>query len=744
MGWTTIQRAFAGGELAPALAARADLVKYVTGLRTCRNFIVQRHGGVANRPGTRFIAESKTSATSVFLLRYVSEVAGESLLIEAGANYLRFYKNGAPVRLTGVAAWDGGTGYKIGDIAASGGVNYWAKLDHTAHAPPNSTYWYPMPSDLLEVPTPFSNQGFDWHQSGRTITMTDQLVAPQELIWSSLTHWTLRPVNTAPGIGPPPGVALAPGPAGTLSYSYVVTSGAADTGEESIAGVITQINTIGEPTKAQPIVVSWTAVPGAGEYHIYKDPYQNGIFGFIGTALGQVTFNDVGFLPDFVVTPPLPRILFVAASDYPSTSATYQQRRLFANTINNPDAIFGSRVGFPSNFNVSSPLQDDDAITFRIAASQHNPVRHLVGLRTLIVLTDAGEWNVGEPKVALTPSSLPADQETFVGISDVRPVVVGNSILYIQARGTTMRDLRFDQAVEGLAGRDLSLFAAHLFDGFTLDRMDYQQTPHSIVWACRSDGALLGLTYLREQDVWGWHRHDTGEETDGRFEDVCVVPEPGEDAVYLLVRRTIDGVFKRYVERLERREIFNYAADSFFVDSGLTYSGDPVSHISGLSHLKGHVVSVLADGVVVFNGDLTAANVEDFRVAADGSLPAVLPEASLIHAGLPIVHELETLDLDVEGLSAGTQIRDKQKRVGNVTVLLEASSRTFYAGPDTGHLFKVKLAPHELGLEGQAFTGAESINCSTDYNAYGRTFLRHVDPLPLTILGILPNVELGG
>src|SRR6185369_118971 len=119
------------------------------------------------------------------------------------------------------------------------------------------------------------------------------------------------------------------------------------------------------------------------------------------------------------------------------------------------------------------------------------------------------------------------------------PVVVGNAIVYVQTPGTIVRDLAFNQQVEGFAGRDLSLYSAHRFDGHEIERLAYQPTPHSIVWAVRSDGTLLGLTYLADQDVWGWHRHDTA--AAGRFEDVVMVPEPGEDVVYVLVRRTIGG-----------------------------------------------------------------------------------------------------------------------------------------------------------------------------------------------------------
>lgn len=740
MSSSLFQRAFAGGELAPSLAARADLAKYITGLRSCRNFMVLRHGGVANRPGTRYIGPTKTGSISTFLLRYVSAVANESLLLEAGPFYLRVYKNGALVRVTDAVAWDIGVRYEIGAIVSSEGGNFYCKRGHTAHAPSDATYWYPMPGDVFEMPTPFGSSGFNWVQSANILTLTSLYAPPYELEYFSLTQWAIRQVRTVPTIQPPTAVAIAPGVTGVRGVRYIVTSGAADTFEESTGSAQAQALTVGEPTPDKPHVITWTAPAGqtVAEYYVYKDPFDNGTFGFIGTATDGTTFHDAGMLPDFAVTPPTPVPLFNATGDYPARAAYYQQRRFFAHTLNQPDAVWGSRVGFHSNFMISSPLQDDDALTFRIAGNQANPVRHLIGLKTLDVLTDGGAWTVGQSKTPLTPGNLPADQETYVGIGDAPPVVIGNAILYVEARGSIVRDLQFDLQVEGLAGRDLTLFASHLFDGFTIARLDYQATPHSIVWACRSDGTLLGLTYLREQDVWGWHRHDSG--AHARFEDVCVVPEGTQDAVYLLVRRTIAGGFVRYIERLESRDIHAFNADSFFVDAGLTYSGPPVTAVHGLEHLNGQVVAVVADGRVVFDGDPSATRASAFTVHA-GTIIGPLPSASIIHVGLPIrFAELELLDLDVQGSS----IRDLKKRVGSVGFLLEASVRTFQAGPTFDRLRQVILKPHEAGLAGVPYTGLEQVTCSADYDESGRVCLRHTDPLPLTVLGVLPRVELGG
>lgn len=736
----TIQRSFASGEIAPALAARADNVKYTTGLRTCRNFIVRREGGVMNRPGLRYIATCKNNSDDLWLLRYEHPEDGKSILIEAGGGYLRFYKNGGRILVSAVPAYSGATAYVIGDIVLSGGVNYWCKAATTGNAPPNAAFWYPMPAgNILEIPHPFLTHQFNWVQSGSVITMTHADIAPQELIYGSDTNWVLRPIVTTPTISPPTVLAGVAGAAGARTFRYIVTAAAVETYEESDRSNTAVVAAAADPTTAAPITLSWT-IPAqpAAEYYVYLDPYGNGVFGFIGTASTNA-FNDTGFVPDFNVSPPIIRTLFNATNLYPHLAAYYQQRRFFAQSNLVADGIWGSRVGFHSNFGISSPLQDDDAITFRLVGNKHNTVRAMLGLKALNVLTTAGEWTVGQPKQALTPSNIPTDQETYLGAHDKKPVAIGNGILYIQARGSIVNEIKFDLQVEGLGGRDLTVFANHLFEGYTLNRIDYAQTPLSTVWAPRGDGTLLGLTYVPEQDVWGWHRHDTG--AAGEFEDVCVVPELGGDTPYFIVKRTIGGATVKYIEKLEKRQIRDgfFDTDAFFVDSGLSYSGAAATVFSGLTHLVGQVVAVLGDGDVVFNGDPASASAATFTVSAGGTI--TLPTAkSKVHIGLPIrFAEIETLDLDV---ASAVVVRGKAKRVGAVNLLIEKSGRTFLAGPREADLVQMELQAYDDVAD--AFTGQVSINLTSDFTDYGRVLIRQPDPLPLTILGILPMLELGG
>jgi len=726
---SVIQRGFSAGELAPVLHARADSPRYADGLRTCRNFIVLRHGAVANRPGFRFIGECKTGSSNVRLQRFVSSTPNESILIEVGASYFRFYKNGARIELSGPAtAWSAFTNYVPGDLVEEGGINYYAVAASAGELPPNAAFWHPLDGLIYEVPHTYTTTGLigGWEQSGNVITITHRLHDPRELVYFSDTNWVLRLATTEPSTAAPNNLVVTPGGVGALPYSYLITAAAIDTYEESKISNEVSAN-VATPTPDAPHKLTWDppADPVA-EWYVYCDPYANAVYGFIGTASGLVTeFKDAGFVPDFNITPPLDRTPFVSAETRPHVATHYQQRRFYGGSNARPDGIEASRVGFVNNFGISSPLRDDDALSFRMVGYQQHAIRHMRGLKRLLVFTDGGIWTVGQPNVPLTPSTLGADQETYAGVApDVVPVVIGNAVIYVQGRGSIVRDVRFDQEVEGLNGRDLTLFASHLFDGHVIDRMDYAETPHSIVWAVRDDGTLLGLTYIREMDVWGWHRHNT---KGGGFEQVCTIPEEDGDAVYCVVGRTIGGNV-RYIERLEKREITNFDTDCFFVDSGLSYSGAPANTFAGLDHLEGERVAAVGDGAVVSNGsDAVVLTV----VGGSVTLPA---SYSNVHIGLPIQFaDFETLNLDVQG----SAIRDKRKRVGSITLIVDKSSRSFLSGPDSSSLVRYELGLFET--VGDEHTGHVEVGLSTSWNEHGRVFVRQTDPLPLTILGILPN-----
>lgn len=730
---SVIQRAFTGGELAPALGARADLAKYTTGLKTCRNFLVQRHGGAANRPGTQFLGEAGDGDHPVRLLPFIFEANDQTYLLEVGHEYIRFYWHDAPVVVTAGDVWSGATAYVVGDVVDVAGTFYVCILGHTNQTPPDGTYWLDITSieNVYQIPTPYVGDdlaALQVTQSADTLLITHPDYVPYELKRvDAHSHWQFTPYVTAPTLSPPASPSGTNGAAGTRTLRYVVTAHKAETFEESHASSVITLTSVATPTESLPNSLSWTAVSGAVEYSVYLDPFGNGQYGFIGTAATNA-FSDPGLVPDFTITPPIARVLFNSSTNYPATATYHQQRLAFARTLTNPEEIYTTKVGAYHNVEISTPLQDDDAITFTIASKHLNPVAHLVSIDPgLVIGSDEAIWlATGDESGVLTPAAIHPQRIDAYGMAlNVAPLVIGDAVLYVQSRGTTVRELRPGAP----PSKELSVFADHLFKGYSIVDLAFQQIPFSIVWAVRSDGVLLGCTYFPDEQIAAWHRHDT--EADGEFEAVCVLPDTdaGEDVVYVVVKRTIGGSDVRYIERLASRT-YTALAEAFFVDCGLTYRGSPATMISGLDHLEGETVAVLADGAVALDGD-------DLFVV-NGGVITLGAAASVVHVGLPITADLQTLDLDV----SGTAVRDKRKLVTSITALVEASLRGYLAGPsfEEDDLIEQTAEPWEDPDE--IVTGPLSMPLTAAWGPAGRVCIRQENPLPLTVLGILPSLEV--
>jgi len=323
-----------------------------------------------------------------------------------------------------------------------------------------------------------------------------------------------------------------------------------------------------------PITLTWTHDTSFVEYNVYCE--QSGLYGFLGVArplsgATTVTFQDVGLTIQLSDSLPTERDIFNAADDYPSTVGMFQQRRFFASTTNQLETIWASAIGYLKKFTYHSPSTDADSIEFTLAGKVSAKVQHIVDVGNLLLLTSTGEWVCqGNSAGIITPSEINPKQFSYYGASSLSPIVIGNSCIFVQARGSIIRDLGFDYQVDGYRGNDLTVFSKHLFDGYTITDWAYQQVPHSIIWAVRDDGTVLGLTYVKDQEIIGWHQHDFG----GVVENVCTISEGEEDALYLVIKRTIDGSDVRYIERLTTRYVDEDSiAESIFMDSAISYDG---------------------------------------------------------------------------------------------------------------------------------------------------------------------------
>lgn len=267
----------------------------------------------------------------------------------------------------------------------------------------------------------------------------------------------------------------------------------------------------------------------------------------------------------------------IATPSYPGSSTYFQQRQIFGGLSQQADGLVMSKTGDFRNMTYSTPQRDDDSIQVSLASTTVNPIKHLVPLTSLVVLTGAGAWRVdgGSQSDAITPSHINAVPQAYNGCSDVPPLVINYDILYVQAKGSIVRDLAYNFYVNLYTGNDISMLSNHLFFGHQILEWAWAEEPFKLIWAVREDGILLSLTYLKEQDVYGWARHDT----QGRFLSVCSISEGNENAVYVIVERYVQGQFLQYIERFASRNLGGDGAigipgdvtRAWFVDAGLQF-----------------------------------------------------------------------------------------------------------------------------------------------------------------------------
>lgn len=263
---------------------------------------------------------------------------------------------------------------------------------------------------------------------------------------------------------------------------------------------------------------------------------------------------------------------------YPSVTAYFQSRRVYANSLNNPDTYWMSQPGLFTNMDTSLPVIDSDAITGTPWAQQINGINFMVPMPGgLIVLTGKGAWQLnGGSNSAITPSDQNAVAQAYVGChNNVKPIIVNYDVLYVQAKGSIVRDLSYNFYTNIYTGTDITVLSNHLLQNYNINRWCYAEEPFKLIWLVRNDGVLLSLTYLKEQDVYAWTRHDTN----GLFQCVESIVEPVNtitdiantpliDAVYVIVRRYVQGSWWYYSERFDNR-LWTDVESSFCVDSGL-------------------------------------------------------------------------------------------------------------------------------------------------------------------------------
>jgi hypothetical protein len=657
-------------------------------------------------------------------------------------------------------AWAVGDPYVIDDVVAHNGAYYICTAATTGNEPPDLTYWSP---------------------------------------------WFLR--------------------------TYAVTA-VNDTGiEESLPGYSgSALNDLGVEGNVNTLV--WGAVTGAEGYNIYKDEGgvagTDGQFSYIGSTRGGVKFIDNNKKPDISKSPPIENDLYGAIGDYPAEVSYFQQRRIFGGTINEPQQVGMTRTGTESDLAYTIPTRADDSIVFKAASREYSVIRHAIPLNDLIILTSDAEWTISAAGGgAITPATVTLKAPSHIGASNVRPVPINNNIIFEANRGSHWHELAYSFDAGSYATKDLVLRATHLFEGMQTIDMGYAVSPYPVIWATRSDGRMIGMTYVPEEGVVAFHEHETKTLSGAsKIKSICVVPEGDYDYIYAAVERTINGSTVVYIERFEPHA-FDTAEDAYFVDCGATLDNprtvtgisnanpaevESVDHglvtddlvdfrdvlaiqsqsasgnthmnslngnryrvvrvdddnfelwtdeatsvevdtsawdpwvasiggnvrqavttiTSGLDHLIGETVSILANGAV------------DVDATVDGSGDITLTNpASIVHVGLKIETEIQTLNPSMAIDNAfGMGILKNVNRV----LLQVYRSSGISAGPTLDDLTEYKQRTDEpYGQATRLVSGLlEDMPIEPSWESNGVVFIQQYHPLPLNIQAIIMEIALGG
>lgn len=491
---------------------------------------------------------------------------------------------------------------------------------------------------------------------------------------------------------------------------------------------------------------------------------------------------------------------------YPALSAIFQQRQVYAASENEPITVWGSQYKRFDNFSSSDLVLDSDSYEMALDTAAIAPIRHLFSTRGgLLAMTEETVWllNGGAADKPLTPTNALADPQTYTGVSNLLPLRIGSGILYTEGKGYAVRLLEYNELSRVYSGADRSILANHLFGaGKEVVRWGYQESPFKTVWAVRADGMMLAFTIVSEEEVFAW----TPCETRGKVTDLLVVRENNEDVVYTTVKRLVNNRWTGFIERMDLRQ-FRNVEDAWCVDCGLALTGTaqagsiiisrdgdtyiatrdtgsftgtenqvlrvangifridtvmstleaavtvwaepdnwvpqtdraytypdtswtldtPVTELSGLHHLEGEEVAILGDG-----------NVFPRQTVVGGTL--TLPNAvTRAIVGLPFTCKAKTLPLIVP--NAGIEAR--RKRVVAVSPRL-INSRGLKMGDSYDYAYPMKERTTEIwGRPTALQDGIHHQSIGTTWSEEGFTYFLLEDPLPVTLLSIVQDVEVG-
>lgn len=706
---------FIFGETSPLLAARSDLAKYQAGCRQMENFIPLLQGPAQRRGGTRFIAKTGNGSNPVVLLDFVFSES-QAYIVELGNRYARFFSAGAPVKTAAGAIYQITTPWAQANLFSAAGL---------------CTLRWVQSGDVVylvcagQPPQMLKRYGhLDWRIEALPNWARDEdgLRAEARPNPTTVTLWKER---------------LCFGVGQTLFMSQ---SGAFNNFKLTSQGLIEAVITKTATNWSFNIdaAAGTVRVAGSDNSNVITVSF-NADEVLMTTSAHKVTVTPktidrlitrIGFTPSNANAKVTPNS--VAGTITGTWSGSSNTTVL---TFDAQKGSISSDAAYDNGYLVSTaniPIAAEDPIEINVYSEQMNNIAWLLPSEDMLVGTTGGEFSVGKTTNTdpLGPANIQVITQTSFGSAFIQALRIGQVLLFIQRSGMKVREFIYDAYSENYIAGDISAAAEHITRG-GLTAMVFQSEPLETIWLVRSDGELLGLTYSKDQDMAAWHRHHLGGE--GKVSHLAVIPAAhgGRDELWLSVRRVVGGAAGYYLERLEPgHEYGGDQTDCFFVDSGITVKGSKLTAVTGLGHLEGLEVDILADG-----------GIQGRRTVQGGRVALEFP-ADVVQVGLPYRSVLETVNLDLEMRDGVAQGRIK--RFTQVQLMLIESLGGIVGDLETGALTELdyRLGSTPLDSPPELFTGLKLVNWPGSYDRQGRIGVIQNVPLPLTLAAIYPTAGI--
>lgn len=753
---------FNGGELSPTLEGRTDFEKYKSGCYRLENFIPLVQGPAEFRAGFVAIAQTKSRTGRSWLVPFHFNQT-QSYALEWGEKYVRFFYQRGQLVNPDNTAYEISTPYTANDLITTDGCfrpaiaqsndvmwiahsefyprllerlghTNWRCRPHGFFAGSYTTYSLSFIGPMGPYSAERTNTVYASANTG-SITLTAGAGSGQVFADWMLGRTMILEPNPFGGDGANPWEPGKSITAGDLRRVDSRTYQAATTGT---TGAVEPTHTAGQKSDGG---VTWTFLhPGYGTCVITSitDP-------------SHATASVLMYLPDRVVgsTHATPLFAFEAwnANDgYPDAVAFFRERLCFARG----SQVWMSAPGDFFNFadrDLNNEVTADQAIILQIASDTADPVRWMrETAQGLLVGTDGGEFLIAEsnPNDVLSADNVRCAKQTSYGSRAMAPIGVEHAVLFVQRGGRKLREAIYDTLSETVKSRDLTVLSEHITRG-GITTMAFQQEPRCTMWLTRQDGSLLSFTYNVEQDVYGWHRHPLG--NGAVAECVISIPSPDgqSDDLWMISAQSIAGKTYRYVQYLAQPyRDGDDALGAVYLDTALVFEGvSPSSLIEENFPFLGDWVG--GEFYVVVNGiPMGWAAVRESFGNAFVLLPApegfTYPALARIVMGFPYRGLITTMRVEA-GSQDGTA-QGKTKRIREVWLRL-LNTLGIKVGPSEDKLDNVdfRVASDSMDVAVPLFTGDKRVPYPGDYETDGRVCIVHDQPLPATIVAIMPRME---